>query len=242
MELFQRKKLVSLITSLTTLLVSCYAVTAVASAQINIKPTQELAILSAAKVVHRSPQSHSVQIRVLPALTPITAVPTTLPVLKARSSHGIKWLEVMLPGRPNSSTGWITAQNVTKTSTSWHIVISLEEREVNVYYSGRRVNSFQAVVGKPSTPTPSGQFFVEEVVQMLPGEPGGPFALALSARSDVLQEFEGGPGQIGIHGRDNLGGILGNAESHGCIRLSSSSIEWLETRINPGTPVTINQY
>jgi len=36
-------------------------------------------------------------------------------------------------------------------------------------------------------------------------EPGGPFALALSARSNVLQEFDGGPGQIAIYGRDGPG-------------------------------------
>src|SRR5664279_352755 len=99
------------------------------------------------------------------------------------------------------------------------------------------VKSLQAVVGKPSTPTPSGQFFVEETLQMKAGEPGGPFALALSARSDALQEFEGGPGQIAVHGRDNLGGTLGQAESHGCIRLGTASIDWLSTRIAPGTPV-----
>jgi lipoprotein-anchoring transpeptidase ErfK/SrfK len=102
------------------------------------------------------------------------------------------------------------------------------------------VKTFQAVVGKPSTPTPTGEFFVEETLQMPAGEAGGPFALALSARSDALQEFEGGPGQIGIHGRDNLGGTLGAAESHGCIRLATASIEWLATRIGPGTPVTLS--
>ena len=101
------------------------------------------------------------------------------------------------------------------------------------------MRSFEAVVGKPSTPTPSGRFFVEETVQMRAGEPGGPLALTLSARSNVLQEFEGGPGQIGIHGRDNLGGHLGSAESHGCMRLATSSIEWLAERIGPGVPVRI---
>ena len=54
-------------------------------------------------------------------------------------------------------------------------------------------------------------------------DPGGPIALALSARSNVFAEFEGGPGQIGIHGRDNLGGTLGQAESHGCVRLHPSN-------------------
>ena len=96
------------------------------------------------------------------------------------------------------------------------------------------------MVGKSSTPTPTGEFFVQETLRMSPGEAGGPFALALSARSNVLQEFEGGPGQIAIHGRNNLGGTLGAAESHGCIRLATTSIEWLATRIGPGAPVTID--
>ena len=74
---------------------------------------------------------------------------------------------------------------------------------------------------------------------MSAGEPGGPFALALSARSNALQEFEGGPGQIALHGRDNLGGVLGAAESHGCMRLATASIDWLAERIGPGVPVTI---
>ena len=76
---------------------------------------------------------------------------------------------------------------------------------------------------------------------MPPSEPGGPYALALSARSNVFQEFEGGPGQIAIHGRDNLGGILGKAESHGCIRVATASIDWLAARIGAGTPVTIDR-
>jgi lipoprotein-anchoring transpeptidase ErfK/SrfK len=80
---------------------------------------------------------------------------------------------------------------------------------------------------------------VEESVRMLAGAPGGPFALALSARSDVLQVFEGGPGQIAMHGVENLGGTLGTAVSHGCVRLSNRSIGWLVTRIPPGAPVTI---
>jgi lipoprotein-anchoring transpeptidase ErfK/SrfK len=74
---------------------------------------------------------------------------------------------------------------------------------------------------------------------MLPGSHGGPFALALSARSNVLQEFEGGPGQIALHGVENLGGTPGTAMSHGCVRLSTRRITWLAARIPPGTPVTI---
>ena len=82
---------------------------------------------------------------------------------------------------------------------------------------------FSAVVGNPSTPTPRGRFFIEEALALAPGAHGGPYALATSARSNVLQEFEGGPGQIALHGTDGLSGALGTAVSHGCIRLSTGS-------------------
>jgi lipoprotein-anchoring transpeptidase ErfK/SrfK len=147
---------------------------------------------------------------------------------------------VMLPGRPNSSTGWIKSAGTEEIFTHWSIRISIASRQVRVYYAGRIAETFSAVVGKPSTPTPTGSFFVEEAVIMPASEPGGPYALALSARSNVFQEFDGGPGQIGIHGRDGLGGTLGQAESHGCVRLDTPDITWLASRIGPGTRVTIS--
>ena len=110
-----------------------------------------------------------------------------------------------------------------------------------MYRRGRLARSFTAIVGKPSTPTPYGRFFVEESVRMLPGSAGAPFALALSARSNVLQEFAGGPGQVALHGVGNLGGTMGTAVSHGCVRLTDRSISWLAARIAPGVPVTIRR-
>jgi lipoprotein-anchoring transpeptidase ErfK/SrfK len=112
-------------------------------------------------------------------------------------------------------------------------------RRVLVYRRGILVHVFRAIVGKPSTPTPDGRFFVEEAVALRPTDVGAPFALALSARSNVLQEFDGGPGQIALHGLTNVGGSLGTAVSHGCIRLSGQAMRWLVTRIGPGVPVTI---
>jgi lipoprotein-anchoring transpeptidase ErfK/SrfK len=103
------------------------------------------------------------------------------------------------------------------------------------------VRRFRAVVGKPATPTPTGSFFVEEVVRVRSGHPGGPFALALSARSTVLQEFEGGPGQVAIHGTRGLSGAAGSAVSFGCVRLSPTAITWLAKRVSGGVPLTITR-
>ena len=71
------------------------------------------------------------------------------------------------------------------------------------------------------------------------GDPGGPFALALSAHSNVLRTFEGGSGQIAIHGIENLDGVLGTASSHGCVRLADKDIRWLAAHIAPGVPVDV---
>jgi lipoprotein-anchoring transpeptidase ErfK/SrfK len=206
-----------------------------------VQATQQLVELLSGHAAHSAPASGSRQVAFLRDRRPITGEQTTLPVIgHSRAPSATPWLEVMLPGRPNGSTGWIAKTGTHELVTGWRILVDLSARRVSVYRKGRRVRAFQAVVGKPSTPTPTGQFFVEETVQIEPGEADGPFALALSARSNVLQEFEGGPGQIGIHGREGLGGTLGKAESHGCIRLATTSIDWLAARIGPGTPVTIH--
>ncbi len=159
-----------------------------------------------------------------------------LPVL-GRAADG--WLRVRLPGRPNGRTGWIRTRATAVAVTPWHIVVDTVRRRVLVFRTGRVVKIFRAVVGKSSTPTPAGTFFVEEAVRLLPGDVGAPFALALSARSNVFQEFAGGPGQIALHGLANIGGVLGTAVSHGCIRLDGDAMRWLVERIGAGVPVTV---
>ena len=177
----------------------------------------------------------------MPGLRPLTKVRTTLPVMGAKKNKdGNRWVHVRLPGRPSGHTGWILADQTISSSTEWHVTVELAARQVVVYRDGVAMRTFPAVVGKPSTPTPRGQFFVEEAESISVSAPGGPFALALSARSGVFQEFEGGPGQIAIHGTDNLSDPLGTAASHGCVRLSPSAITWMSKRIGSGTPVTVS--
>jgi lipoprotein-anchoring transpeptidase ErfK/SrfK len=204
-----------------------------------VQPTQELATLlvphDVVSAVHR-PRSRA---GTLAARRPITGGQTVVPVVGHATRQGVHWLRVMVPGRPNGRKGWIRRRGTVPTTTSWHVVVKTSSRRVLVYRRGRLQRSFAGIVGKPSTPTPHGRYFVEESVRMLPGSAGGPFALALSARSNVLQEFEGGPGQIAIHGVAHLGGTLGTAMSHGCVRLANRSVRWLAVRIAAGVPVTI---
>ena len=205
-----------------------------------VRPTHQLAMLLTSHTVRSTPGGRPSRVRGVRASRPITGGPTILPVLaRATTRDGVRWLRVMVPGRPNGTRGWIVERGTFPTTTSWHVVVRTTGRRVLVYRRGRLVRSFSAIVGTPSTPTPHGRFFVEESVRMPPGSAGAPFALALSARSSVLQVFASGPGQIAIHGVANIGGTPGTAASHGCVRLPDRSIRWMAAHIAAGVPVTI---
>jgi len=201
--------------------------------------TQPLAILNHDTEAFDRPDTGSGSAGEVNEVRPITGERTVLPVVGSTETHGTRWLEVLLPGRPDSHTGWIEAAGVSSTVTAWRIVVDLSSRQVIVFDDGHVMRTFLAVVGKPSTPTPTGHFFVEETVPLSAQTAGAPFALALSARSNTLAEFEGGPGQIALHGLANIGGTPGTAVSHGCVRLQTADITWLGDHISSGVPVTI---
>lgn len=208
----------------------------------HVPTSQRLVVLLHDRVARTGPSRHSGRIEPVAARRPLTRVRTVLPVLgHATADTGASWLRVRLPGRPNGHGGWISADRTKRSSTDWHIVVKRSTRRVAVYRNGRVRRIFRAVVGKSSTPTPRGTFFVEEAVALSSYDAGGPFALATSARSNVFQEFAGGPGQVGIHGTNNLPGALGTAASHGCIRLGTRAITWLARRIGAGVPLTIRR-
>lgn len=210
------------------------------SGRVEVQHTQGLAILLGPHTAMSEPDRGSTTLELVRARRPITEEQTVLPVLgHASDAAGVEWLHVLLPGRPNGHSGWIKRRATRSTITGWHIVVDTSSRRVTIYQQGRKIRTFKAIVGTPATPTPSGEFFVEEVIRLRAGDVGAPFALALSARSNVLQEFAGGPGQIALHGLRNVGGVLGSAVSHGCVRLANNAMRWLNVRIGPGIPVTI---
>ncbi|HYI99712.1 MAG TPA: L,D-transpeptidase [Thermoleophilaceae bacterium] len=210
--------------------------TAQAAASRLVPVSQPLVVLQQGHVAHRRPNRQARRVEYVPARRPLTAVRTVLPVLG--HAHARRWVRVRLPGRPNGHAGWIRTAHTRHTSTPWRLSLDVSARRVTVLYGGQTKRRFRAVVGTPATPTPPGRYFVEEGVA-LPGHVGGPFALATSARSNVLQEFEGGPGQIALHGTAGLAGALGSAASHGCIRLGTGAIVWLARRVGGGVPLTI---
>ena len=145
--------------------------------------------------------------------------------------------------RPNRAAAWISADRVVLRPTRWRVEIDVGARLVTALRDGRPVRRFRAVVGAPGTPTPRGRFAIYEIARQ-PDPFGflGPVALHLTAHSDVLDNFGGGPGRVALHGRGGASLLdpLGSAASHGCIRVDSGQAAWLAGKVRPGVPVTIS--
>lgn len=150
-----------------------------------------------------------------------------------------EWLKVLLPIRPNGSTGYVRAADVTLSQNPYSIQVKLAEHRL-VVTKGEEVIADEAIgVGTASTPTPGGKYYLKELLQ--PPDPNGaygPYAYGLSGFSNELESFNGGEGVIGIHGT-NEPELIGTDVSHGCIRMSNEAITTLAGQLPLGTPVHI---
>ncbi|HZA00040.1 MAG TPA: L,D-transpeptidase [Acidimicrobiales bacterium] len=150
------------------------------------------------------------------------------------------WLEVLLPTRPNGSTGWIRRADVELRRVDEAIEIDLASHALRLVVDDEVVVTASAAIGTTDNPTPTGRFYVvDKLATGDPANPYGPFALGLSGHSDVLTEFAGGDGQVGIHGTNDPSSI-GQAVSHGCVRVPNEVITQLSDLVPLGTPVVIS--
>ena len=150
------------------------------------------------------------------------------------------WLQVSLPTRPNNSLGWIKVSDVEVSAPlEWSVRINLAEHQLWLAHNGVDEFDTGVAIGSPQYPTPTGLFYITDPIDLhdQPNLGYGVFAIGLSGHSDVLSEFGGGDGQIGIHGTNNPGDI-GRDVSHGCVRLTNDAIERL-SQLPLGTPVWI---
>jgi lipoprotein-anchoring transpeptidase ErfK/SrfK len=150
------------------------------------------------------------------------------------------WLEVLMPTRPNGSTGWVRRADVELVSVDLKLTIDLQARTLTLLDGGAEVLTTPVAIGSGDAPTPTGLFSVtDKLVTDDESSAYGPFALGLSGHSEVLTEFAGGDGQVGIHGTNDPSSI-GKAVSHGCIRVPNDVITQLNELLPLGTPVTIS--
>ena len=146
------------------------------------------------------------------------------------------WYRVTVPGRPNGRTGWVRAAAVDLLPMRKRLVIDLGARTFRFYDGARMLRTGRVAIGKPGAETPTGLFYV--TWRFDPNGQGGlgDYAFETSAYSK-LSDWPGG-GIVGVHGT-HAPQLLGQAVSHGCIRLHNRDINFLRPRVPIGTPIEI---
>lgn len=148
---------------------------------------------------------------------------------------------VLLPVRPNGSTGWIDLGDVRSTTHRYRIEVNLSEYRFTVYKGGDVVLQDKIGVGKATAPTPAGRYYITKLLRA-PNPDGlyGPYAYGLSGFSEVLtaEKWNGNEPILGLHGT-NRPDLLGTDVSSGCIRMSNENITRLAKLLPLGVPVVV---
>jgi len=190
-----------------------------------------------AGVIRAAPSPASPRVGFLHMLTE-EALPEVYLLLEQVSlPNGESWVKLRIPGRPNGVTGWVPIGDLAGMHvTEWALRVNLALLRATLYRGGRAAWSAPIGVGAPATPTPTGHFWVRELLRV-PGQTiYGPYAFGTSDYS-VLSEWPRG-GVVGIHGTDQPSLIPGRP-SHGCIRMRNADILYLARHLPIGAPVHI---
>jgi lipoprotein-anchoring transpeptidase ErfK/SrfK len=218
------------------------ALAIVPAAHAKVSPEQDAVRLIQPATARSAPSNSARAIARVETYTPMTLSGAVMPVVRRQvTGAGAKWVQIELSRRPNGATGWVPARVTRRVLIPWRLVVSTSRRTLTVYRQGRVFRRMKVVVGAKSTPTPRGHFYIVEHVKLHNSWAHGVWALATSAHSNVFQEFDGGDGQVALHGRGSLSAPLGTAASHGCVRLADSAVAWLARVIPNGTPLDVTR-
>ena len=152
-------------------------------------------------------------------------------------AKGNEWVQTQLPGRPNGRMGWVAREGLGEFHLiHTQLIVNRRTLKATLFKNGKKVFSAPVGVGKGSTPTPGGQFWIREKLKGI-GTVYGPLAFGTAAYSTKLTDWPGG-GVVGVHGT-NEPNLIPGRPSHGCIRLKNKDILRLNRLMKPGTPLLI---
>ncbi len=204
----------------------------------NLHTLSRWAYTETASTIRSSPSASSNPVGRLRFLSPDDQAELYLVLASAHRRGGQTWLQIEVPARPNGRRGWVPRSAL----GSLHVVksyllIDQGTLTATLFREGKAIFSTRIGVGKPSTVTPAGEFYVLEKLRAVGNPIYGPFALATSAYAPTLAEWPGG-GVVGIHGT-NEPQLIPGRPSHGCVRMRDEDVARLWSLIELGTPIQI---
>jgi lipoprotein-anchoring transpeptidase ErfK/SrfK len=232
-----------LVLPVAALAIAVAAPVAAARGEAPLTPLQSVRVLGSGPIVWGQVVVRSTPSRTARAVATLTQFrpdfhPRTVLALDARTDAKGRpnWYRVTVPGRPNGRTGWIPAAAAQIGKVDRWLVIYRGSRKFELYVNGKLRRTGPIAVGARGMETPIGLFFVQSRFVPKRYPILGAFAFETSGYSK-LSDWPGG-GVVGVHGTDTPW-LIGQAVSHGCVRLRNSDILALQKLVRVGTPVKI---
>jgi len=160
--------------------------------------------------------------------------PFVMLVTEQRGDH----LQVQVPVRPNGTVGYVRTNEVELSTIDQRLQLDLSDRRLRFLEGDVVVADTEVVIGKESTRTPTGRFYVTDEVPRDPDGAFGPLILATSAYSEQLDEFDDGVPVIAFHGT-NQPELIGSEASNGCVRMPNEVVTLIGDRLQLGARVDI---
>jgi lipoprotein-anchoring transpeptidase ErfK/SrfK len=147
--------------------------------------------------------------------------------------------ELAVPYGATGATGWIPLRGLKQRSTSLLVDVDLSRHRLVVERRGQVLFGTRAAIGSPSSPTPTGRYFVTDRVPFPSGGALGTYAFGISGIQPNLPAGWSGGNQLAIHGTNDPASI-GRSVSAGCVRVPAAALRRLIPLLHLGTPVVIH--
>ena len=153
------------------------------------------------------------------------------------------WAKEKREGRGPFSTSPVDSAAEPSKSDSVRLVLSLSKRSLEVRSPSSLPIIYDVAVGQDDWQTPTGEFKILSKLENpawqhpltkeeIPPGPDNPLG------DRWLGFWTDGQAQIGFHGT-NQEELIGEAVSHGCVRMRNRDIQALYSQVAVGTPVTV---
>ncbi|NES68891.1 MAG: L,D-transpeptidase [Okeania sp. SIO2D1] len=157
------------------------------------------------------------------------------------NSEVFSTLEQKLSPASLSLLGDVTSQAAIE--REMRLVLNLSERKLYLYQGKKQTESYSVSVGKATTPTPTGEFTIFQMVEnpvwedpwtgeIHPAGEDSPLGLRWIGFWTDDENY------IGFHGTPTISS-LGEASSNGCVRMRNEDVLALFEQVDIGTSVTV---
>ena len=153
------------------------------------------------------------------------------------------FVEVVVPVKPNNTTGWVKNEDITHHESDVFIVIDLSDRKAILFQGENVLVEAPVAIGATETPTP----VLNAIVDVIWHRPDsgtdlpsiyGDRLFGLNKHSVVLDHFNGRRPALAIHSTDEPE-FIGTEISNGCIRMYPEDMNFFAKHVVLGTRVSI---